>query len=73
MVRGMALVAVTGAALLPGQAPGRVKRTVTDAEVRRVHAGAILIDTHNDITSRTVTGLDIGAPHAATHTDLARM
>ena len=73
VVRGMALVAVTGVALLPGQAPGRVKRTVTDAEVRRVHAGAILIDTHNDITSRTVAGLDIGAPHADTHTDLARM
>ena len=73
VLRGMALVAVTGVGLLPGQAPGRGKRTVTDAEVRRVHAGAILIDTHNDITSRTVAGLDIGAPHADTHTDLARM
>ena len=24
------------------------KRTVTDAEVKRVHASALLIDTHND-------------------------
>src|SRR5882762_2841543 len=36
------------------------KRTVTDAEVQRVHRAAILIDTHNDVTSATVDGLDIG-------------
>jgi len=35
-------------------------RPVTDAEVERVHHSAILIDTHNDITSRTVDGDDIG-------------
>jgi membrane dipeptidase len=39
----------------------------------RVHKSAILIDTHNDITSRTVAGFDIGQPSADTHTDLARM
>ena len=35
-------------------------RTVTDAEVMRVHKSALLIDTHNDVTSRTVEGFDIG-------------
>jgi membrane dipeptidase len=61
------------ASLLPGQAPGRKKRTVTDDEVMRVHKSAILIDTHNDITGRTVAGLDIGEPSTETHTDLPRM
>lgn len=67
------LLLVLSGVLLQGQAPGRTKRTVTDAEVRSVHAAAILIDTHNDITSRTVAGLDIGEPHTDTHTDLPRM
>src|SRR5579863_6215276 len=61
------------AALLSAQAPGRKKRTVTDEEVMRVHQSAILIDTHNDITSRTVAGFDIGEPSTETHTDLHRM
>jgi len=53
--------------------PKRVKRTVTDAEVENVHRSAILIDTHNDIPSFTVTGLDIGEPSTLTMTDLPRM
>src|ERR1041385_5457767 len=61
------------AALAAAQAPGRVKRTVTDAEVRRVHRSAILIDTHNDVTSATVAGLDLGKPNTDHMTDLARM
>lgn len=48
-------------------------RTVTDEEVRRVHQSTLLIDTHNDITSRTVAGFDIGKPSGPSHTDLARM
>jgi membrane dipeptidase len=51
-------------------------RTVTDAEVMRVHKSALLIDTHNDVTSRTVEGFDIGERNASdrpTHTDLPRM
>lgn len=60
-------------ATLYAQAPGRTKRTVTDAEVTRVHKSAILIDTHNDITSNTVDGADIGQPGTETHTDLPRM
>ena len=52
-------------------------RTVSDAEVMKVHRSALLIDTHNDITSRTSTiGLDIGPRNTGdrpTHTDLVRM
>ncbi|PYT13972.1 MAG: membrane dipeptidase, partial [Acidobacteria bacterium] len=50
--------------------------TVTDAEVMKVHRSALLIDTHNDITSRTVEGFDIGPRNTSdkpTHTDLVRM
>jgi membrane dipeptidase len=48
-------------------------RTVTDAEVEQVHRSAILIDTHNDVTSSTVDGLDIGKLRAKGHTDVVRM
>jgi len=61
------------AASLPAQPPGRQKRTVTDAEVMRVHKSAILIDTHNDVTSATVAGLDIGKPNTDHMTDIPRM
>ena len=54
------------------QAPGRQKRTVTDDEVMRVHQSALLIDTHNDVTSATVAGLDIGKPNTDHMTDVAR-
>lgn len=60
------------AATLFAQAPGRQKRTVTDDEVARVHQSAILIDTHNDITSATVAGLDLGKPNDRM-TDIPRM
>lgn len=59
--------------VLFAQPPGRHKRTVTDAEVMRVHRSAILIDTHNDVTSATVAGLDIGKPNTDHMTDLSRM
>jgi membrane dipeptidase len=59
--------------VLAAQAPGRHRHTVTDAEVKRVHASAILIDTHNDVTSATVAGLDIGKPNTDHMTDLPRM
>ncbi|HWC98630.1 MAG TPA: dipeptidase [Candidatus Sulfopaludibacter sp.] len=61
------------AVILFAQPPGRQKRTVTEAEVMRVHNSAILIDTHNDVTSATVAGLDIGKPNTDHHTDLPRM
>src|SRR5262245_32452225 len=59
--------------LLSSQSPGRKKRTVTDEEVARVHKSALLIDTHNDVTSATVPGLDIGKPNTDHMTDLPRM
>src|SRR5665213_613216 len=48
-------------------------RSVTDAEVQRVHRSAILIDTHNDITSRTVDGYDIGKNKNDGHTNIASL
>jgi len=73
--RKLAVFAVSAgliAAQVRAQTPTRRKRTVTDEEVARVHASTILIDTHNDITSQTVAGTDIGLP-SANHTDLPRM
>ena len=46
---------------------------VTQAEVDRITRDAILIDTHNDVTSLTVTGYDIATPNKRGQTDLARM
>ncbi len=54
--------------LLPAQ-----NRTVSDAEVMRVHHGAILIDTHNDVPTYTVDGYDIGSKGSMHHTDIARL
>lgn len=48
-------------------------RPVTDAEVMRVHRSALLIDTHNDVPSRTVDGFDIGSTGGGGHTDIARL
>src|SRR5712691_9248672 len=47
-------------------------RTVSDAEVMRVHRSALLIDTHNDVPSRTVEGFDIGPRAPNGHTDIVR-
>ena len=68
------LIALAACSTLFAQPPGRTKRTtVAEAEVMRVHRSAILIDTHNDITGRTVDGTDIGLPSTENHTDLPRM
>jgi membrane dipeptidase len=48
-------------------------RTVSDAEVQRVHKGALLIDTHNDAGWSVVDGFDIGSNTGAWHTDLRRL
>jgi membrane dipeptidase len=61
-------VALVTALLLSGQ-----NRTVTDAEVARVHRSTLLIDTHNDLPSRTVEGFDIGSHTGTGHTDIARL
>ena len=69
----ISIVSALAVAALVAQAPGRRKRTVTDAEVMRVHRSAILIDTHNDVTSATVAGLDLGKPNTDHMTDIPRM
>lgn len=48
-------------------------RPVSDRLVQQVHRSAILIDTHNDVTGRTVDGFDIGPRAADGHTDLVRL
>src|SRR5215471_13377848 len=48
-------------------------RSVTDDEVMKVHRSALLIDTHNDVTSRTVDGFDIGPRAKDGHTDIVRL
>src|SRR6202140_2234526 len=45
-------------------------RKVSDAEVQKVQKSALLIDTHNDITSRTMQGYDIGKAKDDGHTNL---
>ncbi|MCU1340084.1 MAG: Membrane dipeptidase [Bryobacterales bacterium] len=67
-MRTRLLLALVTAMFLGGQ-----PRTVTDAEVMRVHRSALLIDTHNDVPSRTVEGFDIGSRNGAGHTDIARL
>ena len=49
------------------------QRTVSDVDVQRVHRAALLIDTHNDLTSRTVLGFDIGSKGSDSHTDIQRL
>lgn len=49
------------------------KRQVTDEEVRRVHASAIVFDTHNDVPMRTLEGMDFVKRAPDGHTDLPRM
>jgi membrane dipeptidase len=51
----------------------RAQSPVSQATVDRITKNAILIDTHNDVTSRTVAGFDIGKPATDTHTDLPRL
>ena len=57
-----ALIVALRVLLSLGQVPARTKRAATIAEVERVRRAAIRIDSHNDITSRTVAGLGIGQP-----------
>ncbi|HEU0124468.1 MAG TPA: dipeptidase [Bryobacteraceae bacterium] len=58
-----------GAFALCAQSP---QRTVTDAEVRKVHKSALVMDSHNDVTSRTLLGFDIGPAASDGHTDVVR-
>jgi len=68
LIRALATIALFGVVLL-AQKP----KVWTGAEVMRIHRSAILIDTHNDVTSDTVRGLDLGLRRAEGHTDIPRM
>ena len=48
-------------------------KPVTDAQVASIARDAILIDTHNDVTSKTVNGYDIATHNKRGQTDLSRM
>ena len=48
-------------------------RRVSDSDVARIHKSMLIIDTHNDVTSRTVDGFDLGKPSPTGHTDLERL
>ncbi len=65
----LALLLLIAFALSPAQS----KRTYTEAEVTRIHKSLLLIDTHNDVTSRTVEGWDIGKRATDGHTDVPRL
>ncbi|HET9785201.1 MAG TPA: dipeptidase [Terriglobales bacterium] len=79
----LALAAAAALAQSPSGAHGPAgppRTNVTDAEVAQVTKSTLLIDTHNDITSKTVDGLDIGLPGSwdnatqkGTMTDTARL
>src|SRR5258706_4072463 len=69
------VIAVLAASLVSAQ-----KRTVSDAEVKRVHASALLIDTHDDFPTEQGgndrpegSAIDIGVASPKAHTDLARL
>lgn len=42
-------------------------------DILAVHANAILIDSHNDVTSETLRGLDLGLGREKGHTDIPRL
>ena len=68
-MRPALLTALLATTLTLAQSP----RRVTDEMVREVQRTAILVDTHNDVTSFTVGGFDIAKPGSAHHTDIPRL
>ncbi len=48
-------------------------RAPTNADVQRIHGSTLLIDTHNDITSRTIEGYDIGKARNDSHTNVTSL
>lgn len=67
------ITALIALGTLPLAAQQSRTKPVTDAEVARITRDAILIDTHNDIPSKTVDGYDIATPNKDGQTDLPRM
>ena len=72
-LRTFAVFALLGSAVYPVAAQKPRTKSVTDAEVARITREAILIDTHDDVPSKTVNGYNIGTPNKSGQTDLARM
>ena len=68
-LRAATLLALT----LPLAAQTPRTKPVTQAEVDKITRDAILIDTHDDVPSKTVDGYDIATPNKAGQTDLPRM
>jgi membrane dipeptidase len=64
---------VMSLAAVPFSAMAQRTTPVTQAEVDAITHDAILIDTHNDVPSRTVDGYDIATPNTKGMTDLPRM
>src|SRR5436853_7904925 len=46
---------------------------ISSAEVKKVHDSVLLIDTHNDVTSRTVENYDIGKSKNDGHTNVTSL
>ena len=69
------MTAVAGVAQQPAaKAPMKSSaKQSLQAQVDRVTREAILIDTHNDVPSKTVDGYDIATPNVKGQTDLPRM
>jgi membrane dipeptidase len=65
------LLLITGA-LAISMAKGP-KRSVTEAEAKKVHAAAIVFDTHNDYPMNTIDGVDFTLRRTEGHTDFPRM
>lgn len=53
--------------------PAGAQKKWSDEEVAAVHRSALLIDGHNDVTSRTVRGWDIGSEKDARHTSAGKL
>jgi len=60
-------------ATLPLAAQTPRTKPVTQSEVDAITRDAILIDTHDDVPSRTIDGYDIATPNKKGQTDLPRM
>ena len=71
----LALVTLSSPAItLNAQSPRTPPKTpVTQVQVDRITREAILIDTHDDVPSKTVDGYDIATTNKAGQTDLPRM
>jgi membrane dipeptidase len=71
--RSFAAVSLFAACAFPIAAQTSRTKPVTDAEVAAITRDAILIDTHDDIPSKTVDGYNIATPNKGGQTDLPRM